>query len=391
MIHRYLLENGHRITEQAQDADFIIINTCGTLDRNRDESIALYEKYLTAKKPDTKIILFGCLIKIDGERLRNLNASLVGFTDGKILDEFFSQTKKYDQMTPYCDKQTRNLLCNSAGHLDFSAHHNFIVSRLFLPFSKKMKSNYNRFIQGLDHSDKILVEVSKGCLGNCHYCPIKKAKGTLKSRPPEEILSDIRQMAGSSTNLFLVADDCSCYGLDIDTNIFELIHDIRDEFPGLSIQMNYISPNQLIKNEKLYTELVSTSQISYVTIPLQSGSQKILTAMNRFYDPKKAISIIEGIKNLSPETIIEGHFIVGYPGETILDFIKTLLISLYFDYPLSFPYSDTKGVISYTLPHKKSKATKYLRVFLMTAVANWIVFYRLLTITQRKETHAVPE
>jgi len=378
MIHRYLEENGHSITQEAKDADFIIINTCGTLEQMREASVALYNRYRTIKKQDAKIILFGCLIKIDEKRVRPLNATLVSFSDGNILDDFFFRTAKFDQMTPYCDQRTRNLLCDTAGHLDFSGHHNFYLSRLFLPFSQKMKSNYDRFIQGLDHYDKILVEISRGCLGNCHYCPIKKAKGPLKSRPIDEILSDIRRMASSSKNLYLVADDCSCYGLDIRTNIFQLLHAIHNQFPQLSLQINYISPNQLIQHGDLYSDLVSTSQLSYVTIPLQSGSQKVLATMNRFYDPKEAVAIIRQIKNRSPGTIIEGHFIVGYPGETTIDFLKTLMSSLYFDYPLTFPYSDSEDVKSHALPHKKSKATKYLRAFVMTVLANWIVFYRLL-------------
>ena len=384
MIYRYLTENGHHITDQVKEADFIIINTCGYHENQREASVALYKKYESAKKPDAKIILFGCMVKIDEERLRPLDATRVSLTDGAILDDFFANTKKFDRITPHCDTQTRNTLCHTVGHLDFSHHQNFYVSRLFLPFSQTMKTNYKRFIQGLDHGGKILVEVSRGCLGNCHYCVIKKAKGTLKSRSTEAILSDIQQMSGSSQELFLVADDCSCYGLDIKTDIFQLLHAIHAEFPALSVQINYISPNLLIKNEQRYAELVSTSQISYVTIPLQSGSSKILTAMTRCYDPDHALKIIQKIKHLSPDTILEGHFIVGYPGETTRDFIKTLLASLHFDYPLSFPYSETKGTVSATLPHKKSRTTKYLRVGLMIAVANGIVFYRLLTTPLRK-------
>ena len=379
MMYRYLLENGHRITQQVSDADFIIINTCGFHTISREISVALYNKYQAEKQPNAKIILYGCLIKIEPERVKSLDAQLVDFTDGKILDNFFFKTKRFDEMTSYCDSTTRNILCNTSGHLDFSSHQNFFLSRLMFPFSKIMKMNYDRFIQGLDHQNKMVVEVSRGCVGNCHYCVIKKAKGALKSRPIDAILSDIRRMYDPSKTLYLVGDDCSCYGMDIHTTIFELIHRIQDEFPHLAIQINYISPNILVKFEQHYIDLVKTSQIGYVTIPLQSGSMKIVHAMNRFYDPHEVIAIIHKIKRLSPTTLIEGHFIVGYPGETTIDFIKSLLASFHFDYPIPLLYSDNIGVKSSTLPHKKSAATKYLRVFLMFMVTNCIVFYRLLT------------
>jgi len=377
MIYRYLVENGQNITQEADKADFIIINSCGYHQQLRDASVALYEKYKIIKKPDAKIIMYGCLVKIDEELLKTLDLYPIGFDDGEILDNLFFKKKKFSEMTERCDSDTRNKISHTTDYLNFTRHSNFFLSTLFMPFSRKMKSKYNRFVFGIDHYNKILVEVSRGCLGNCHYCTIKKAKGNLKSRNIEAIISDIKSIYDSTKTLFLVADDCSSYGLDIGLNIFQLLKRIHQEFPNLEVQINYISPNLLAKFHNEYIELFKESPISYVTIPLQSGSNKIIKNMNRSYDALQVAEIIKEIKKISPKTLFEGHFIIGYPGENFIDFLKSVYITKYFDYPLAFIYSDTKGTKSYTLPNKKGYITKSFRLLIISAFINLVVFYKL--------------
>lgn len=379
MIQRYLTENGHQVTSDEHEADVIIINTCGYHEVLRDVSIALYEKYHT-RNPDKKILLYGCLVNIKDDRLQNIAADLVGFSDDALFDSLFMRTTPFQRFTPYCDR-SRSTPCETPQLLPIP---NSFLTRLLLPWSKTMKADYDHLMSARDYQNKMVVQISTGCLGNCHYCAIKKAKGALKSRPIDAILADIRKMDNPSAPLYLVADDCSCYGLDIGTDLFHLISRIHEAFPTLSIQISYISPNLLLSNQEKYEALLADSPITYVTIPLQSGSQNILAAMNRHYDPKEVIVAVKKLRRISPDILIEGHFIVGYPGETLLDFLKSLALSRYFDFPLSFSYSETKDVKSASLPGKKSEATKDIRNLVMTVAANGIVAYRLLKRGSRK-------
>lgn len=379
MIYRYLLKNNHRIINDSSKADFIIINSCGFHKKTRDASINLYNKLNNKKKQNAKIIMFGCLIKIDNERLQSLNLIQIDFNDNELLDKYFFQNTKYNEMTPHCDTKTREVILQEESNPDFSKYPNFFLSRKFLRISPKTKSNYEHLLFGMDHNDKLLVEISRGCIGNCYYCTIKKTKGQLKSRKVEEIILDIKSIYDPTKILFLAADDCSCYGLDIDTNIFQLINRIENEFPGLSFQMNYLSPNLLDKFSKDYIELFSRSNILFITIPMQSGSNKIIRNMNRNYDSRRIFKIIKQIKKVSPKTLIEGHFIIGYPGETSFDFFKTIFATVYFDYPIALIYSDSKGVKSSTLPKKKSSITKYLRFLIITFFINFVILFKFLT------------
>jgi len=103
MIYRYLIENGHKITQDAKKADFIIINSCGYHQEKRDASVNIYQKYNAIKNQDTKIIMYGCIVKIDEELLRTLDLYPIGFNDGKILDDFFFQKKYFEDIHEPCD------------------------------------------------------------------------------------------------------------------------------------------------------------------------------------------------------------------------------------------------------------------------------------------------
>jgi len=379
MIYRYLLENNHKIVNDISKADFIIINSCGFHEKTRNTSINHYNKLHDKKKQNAKIIMFGCLIRIDNERLRSLDLIQIDFNDSELLDKYFYQNTKFNEMTPHCDSKTREEILGEESDPDFSKYPNFFLSRKFLRFSPKIKSNYERLLYGMDHTDKLLVEISKGCLGNCHYCTIKKTKGQLKSRKIEDIISDIKSIYDPTKTLFLAADDCSCYGLDIGTNIFQLINRIENEFPGLTFQMNYLSPNLLDKFSKEYIGLFNRSKILFITIPMQSGSNKIIRNMNRNYDSRRIFKIIKQIKKISPKTLIEGHFIIGYPGETLFDFLKTVFATIYFDFPIALIYSDAKGVKSATLPKKKSPTTKYFRFLIITFFINIVILFKFLS------------
>lgn len=378
MIYRYLLENGHTITTNAQIADFIIINSCGYHQDLREKSVALFQTYHAMKKPNSQIIMYGCLVNIDNEKVSSLDLLPVSFTDHHLLDEIFFQTKKFEKMTPCCDSETRNLLIQRSKDLNILNHPNFLLSRFFLPFSHTMKTNYARMIRGLDHHNKILVQISQGCLGHCSYCAIKKAKGHLRSRNIDEIIEDITKMYSDSKILYLVADDCSSYGFDIGTDLFQLLETIHQKFPKLPIQISYVSPNFLVKFYDKYQKLFQQVSIPYTTIPFQSGSNKIIKRMDRSYDTHQVVEVINKIKKVSPHTYFEGHFIVGFPGETVADFLKSLFTLHYFDYPIALRYSESKGTKSASFPQKKSEMTKQLRYSIMTFFINIIILHKLI-------------
>jgi tRNA A37 methylthiotransferase MiaB len=342
-IYRFLIENGHIITSIPSKADFIIISSCGVLKNFENRTVGLYHKYYPITNKKTKIIIYGCLVKTNWKKLQDLDILAIGPDDDYKLNDLFFSNIKFESINPICSEETKKeIIGNRETHVWMKSKC-FIATRLFLPFSRNLKKKYYQILKDLTHSDRMFVEISKGCIGNCSYCIIKKAKGNLRSRKINDIIHDIEEIYDPSKTLFLVADDCGCYGKDIGSDLTELINQINKKFPNITIDLNYLNPEVMQRDPKEQLSLFKNANFKYVIIPIQSGSNKIIKKMNRRYDPKRILKITDQIKKISPSTILYAHFIVGFPGENIIDFIKTLCSTLHFDIPLPFKYIPMKG------------------------------------------------
>jgi len=100
--------------------------------------------------------------------------------------------------------------------------------------------------------------------------------------------------------------------------------------------------------------------------------------MKRRYDIKKVIKIVKEIKKNSPNTLIYSHFIIGYPGESWVDFFKTMICCLHFDLPIVISYSEHEGADSVALPNHKSRSTIILRDNISNFFLNFVVLYKFL-------------
>ncbi|MCX6667985.1 MAG: radical SAM protein [Euryarchaeota archaeon] len=378
-IYRYILENGHEITAKPSEADFIIINSCGFIREREELSVSLFENYYSRRKENAKIIMFGCLVKIDNEKINSLDLIPIDFNEGVKFDEIFYTKIKFEGISPYCDEKTTEKLSVAKKTLQESEIISFSLSRVMSHFSKKVRLNYNNIIDRVKFKDKILVEICSGCIFKCSYCVIQKTKGVVRSRKIEDILSDIEKLYDPSKNLFLVADDCGSYGIDIKTNLFDLLYEIKKRYPDLKIELDAINPYWLEKYPDDYIKLFSEFNISYATIPVQSGSNRIIKDMNRNYDIKKIQNIVKRIKGVSPKTAIYTHFIICYPGEKFIDFLKTLYCSMYFDLPIVLVYSGHKGSTISDLFGFGSRFARAYRLNFFIWFLNFVVFYKLLT------------
>ncbi len=163
----------------------------------------------------------------------------------------------------------------------------------------------------------------------------------------------------------------------MDLNLIDLIYEINEKYPDLEINLNYLNPAYLEKDYMRYIELFSKINVGLLIFPVQSGSQNIIRKMNRKYNIEKVLKIVDQIKIVSPNTIFYTLFIIGFPGESTLDFIKTLLVSRHFDYPVAFKYSDIKDTSSSKLFYKKSKFVVLIRWIVFIIIINYTIFYNL--------------
>ena len=223
---------------------------------------------------------------------------------------------------------------------------------------------FNKIVERHNGKGNFFVKIGEGCVGNCSYCIIKKAKNRIISRKIEDILLDIKNNIDEQKekNIVLIADDCGSYGIDIGTNIIELLFQIGNHFPSLGIDIYYLYPKWIEKMGNKLLNIFKQVNINSINIPIQSGSLKVLKSMNRSYDLERIFQFINMLKKISPETMVFTHYLVGFPGESFKDFLKTISTIPYFHNFYPFAYSSRKGTKSNEFPNEIPNIMKRIRV-----------------------------
>ena len=340
-VKNLFLINGY-VEEDIEKSDYIIINTCSFL-KTKEEYFMNYIKNISSNlKKNQKIIVVGCLPSIRKNDLLKMNNNIITF--GRDLDtikEYFVFKKNIkSKATTVYDK---------------------------LPLKKEVLYQFNRYILRSKHieyrlkRDKVCyLQISSGCRGKCTYCS-EKFTTRLKSRSINEILLAINDGIERGYKLFgLNSDDASAYGKDIDSSLEELLSEVVKIKNNISISIPEFNPNGL--TEKVI-EFLKDKKFIYITVPIQSGSQKILNEMQRPYQIDDVIEKIKRIKENNKKIKINTHVIVGFPGETKEDFNKTLdVIKLgLFDRVKVFMYNDRPNTLASKMTNKISDEVKKQR------------------------------
>ncbi|WAC05460.1 MAG: tRNA (N(6)-L-threonylcarbamoyladenosine(37)-C(2))-methylthiotransferase [Methanoregula sp.] len=171
-----------------------------------------------------------------------------------------------------------------------------------------------------------IIQIAQGCFGHCSYCIARVARGPLKSFPEQEILERIRaSVTSGAAEIQLTAQDVSAYGQDTGTSLAQLLNGI-DEVPGTYfVRVGMMNPVSVIK---ILDDLIDAFAIKkifrFIHVPVQSGSDRILEGMGREYTCEDFEFIIAAFRKKYPEITVATDMIVGFPGETEEDFLKSL-------------------------------------------------------------------
>lgn len=267
-------------TTKEKDAEIIVINTCGVKEQTENK---IY-KYITDSilpLKNKEIIVCGCLVDINSEKLRKLlpKAKFFGIKDKQKLVSYLEKNKP------------------------------------------KLK---NKKIEKPEITKAIII--ANGCLGNCSYCAVKFARGKLESKPIKKIVAEIKDAIDSGTKeILLTAQDTACYGLDIDTNIVELLKEASKINGNFKIRLGMGNPQHLKKYKKEIVEIFKSEKIyKFLHVPVQSGSDSVLRKMNRYYTKKEYLELVNYFRKNIKELTLATDIIVGFPTETEKDFKETL-------------------------------------------------------------------
>lgn len=332
-----LKDNNYTVTNDLNEANIIIVNTCGFIDKAKEESIeAIWEMTKYKRYGKCKyLILSGCL----AERYPKELMDEIPEVDGII------GTGNIKYIATIIDE-----LNNNKGKIIKIGN----INEKYLEGVKRISFNPTEY-----------VRISEGCNNNCTYCIIPKLRGKYRSRSMEDIINEVKYLADNGVKeIILIGQNTSDYGIDLyGKYCLNKLLDNLNRIDGIQwIRILYLYPdnfnNDLIKsirdNEKV---------VKYVDIPLQHVNNRILKLMNRKTTKEKIISLITKLREEIPDIVIRTTFIVGFPGEKdeefneLVDFIKYIK----FERLGVFPYSREEGTPAYKLPNQIPEKIKILR------------------------------
>ena len=334
--------NGYNEELTMDKAKYIIVNTCSFLKTKEDYFMNYINKLSKEINNNQYLVIIGCLPSIRKEELLKIHPNIITF--GRDIDEI----KKYFKF----DKNIKSKATNVCDKL---------------PLKKELIYDFNKYILRSKHIEYRLkrnkvcyLQISSGCRGKCAYCS-EKFTTKLKSRTINEIIDAIKDGIERGYKLFgLNSDDASAYGTDINSSLQELLNEIIKIKEDIYFSIPEFNPNGINKE---IINCLKDKRFIYITVPIQSGSQRILNLMKRPYKINNVIKNIKEIKTNNKKIKINTHVIVGFPGETEEDFNKTLeIIKLgLFDRVKVFMYNDRPNTEASIMENKISNEEKIRR------------------------------
>ena len=359
-----LQQSGYQITANAEEADTVVVNTCGFIDSAKKESI---EAILEAARLKTdgkaqRLIVAGCLVERYRDELR---------AEMPEVDAFIG-TSQINDILRVCDPQTNTRMLPVIPLGNQSATYLYDEST---PRVLATPSHY------------AFIKIAEGCDRPCAFCFIPQMRGYFRSRRFGSIVAEAHQLAEEGVKeLILVAQDSSRYGEDLGKQD-ALAHLLRElsHTDGIEwVRVMYTYPTH-ISDGFLDVLAEEPKAVKYLDMPLQHASQNVLKLMKRGGNRESLERLVERVRKRVPNIAVRTTFITGFPGETEEDFNELLVFirNIEFDRVGVFTYSDEEGTPAFNLPNKiDPKIAKRRRDRLMKEQA---------TISRRKNRARIGE
>ena len=330
-----LLENEIDIVDSIEDADVIIVNTCYVKLPTENKVVYKIQK-LQNDFPDKKIIVSGCMVEIDPEKLEEIgpNCSWIGPHQLNKSADVVNAT--------YCGEVIRET-----------------------GFSKESKVGVPKLT---DDSLIHIIQICEGCLGACTFCCTRFARGPLNSYPIADIVAEAKEaIENGACEIQLTAQDTAAFGRDSGEKLSDLIKEVANLDGDFRVRVGMMHPKNVLDSVDEIIDAIKHPKVyNFIHLPIQSGSDKVLSEMRRGHTIEQYLDILSKFKREIPDLTLAVDIIVGYPTETDEDF--ELTVKLLHDIKPSLihlsKYQHRKGAISSSLkeiPHETmKKRSKFL-------------------------------
>jgi threonylcarbamoyladenosine tRNA methylthiotransferase MtaB len=360
-IERQLLQRGCNLASEAAAADFVVVNTC-TVTASADTQARDAIRKLHAANPAARLIVTGCYAQRAPEELAALPgvAWVVGNSHKPQIPDLLESIASNQ-----IPSQSNDFFPAAALHcVSTVPFHSFVGAQHPAPQLGKILAGdiFDRteflsapVLGGESNHTRPTLKIQDGCNSRCSYCVIPFVRGKSRSLPPYTVIQEIQRLSESGyREIVLSGINLGTYGRDLSPRVeFEdLLRRILDESSVEHLRISSIEP--LDVTQDLVNLFASTDRIAqHFHMPLQSGSDRILAAMHRWYRAEHYARRVELIHERLPHAAIGADVIAGFPGETEDDHATTLAFieSLPFTYLHVFSFSKRPGTKAASLPN----------------------------------------
>ena len=357
-----ILENEYRPVDSAEAADLVLINTCSVRDKPEQKLYSLLGRMneLKETKPEMMIGVCGCVAQQEGQQIlkRSKSVDFVFGTHNLSLVPSLIQLRKKGAPPQAAVDYREDWEELPLGFAEVD------------PSKNAQKNHVTAF-----------VSISRGCNKSCSYCIVPVTRGPEVSRSQDEILREVRiAVHRGSKEIVLLGQTVNSYGLDLTPRLsFVSLLEKVAAIEGVE-RIRFTSPHPQEIRQDFIDFVVSNPKVCrHVHMPLQSGSDTILKAMNRNYRRSKYLRIIDALKAKVPDMAITTDVIVGFPGESERDFQDTLEVMdlVQFDNIYSFAFSVRPGTAAAQMAETLSQEEKLARLQILQAKQEEIMNVRM--------------
>lgn len=319
----------YSLCDDIDAADVVIINSCAFIQSATEESIEVILQTAQEWLPQDKsrhILVAGCLPSRYGQELN----------------------KEFEEVSAFLRVVDEQTICST-------------IERL-----TGVPAGFDEYaITPVAQASYAYIKIADGCNKTCAYCTIPSIRGRYKSKPLDEIISEVNGLVAQGVSEFiLIAQDTTEYGSDLDDGrtLIDVI-DCVGAIEGVKrVRIMYLQPDGV--SDELIEALARNAHVChYIEMPLQHASKSVLRAMNRRGDGNEFRSLISKLRTAMPDVVLRTTVIVGFPGETDEDFeeLKDFIEDVEFDYVGIFPYSPEEGTPGASLPNQIDEDVKMAR------------------------------
>ncbi|KAL7576950.1 hypothetical protein ACA910_006707 [Epithemia clementina (nom. ined.)] len=394
-VHSGLLQ----ITQSMDEADYLVVNTCGFLESARQEAKDVIQELIEAKRPQSKLIVTGCMVNLHKDQILNDYPQVDSVLGAGSIDKIVDTIRMLESVNSNEDfTSTSTTATTSRDYYSPRAERQSFLAQGDTPRVLATPPHY------------AYIKIAEGCKKQCSFCIIPKIKGKLQSKPLDQIVGEFQVISQRASEIILIAQDLGDYGKDLQqtlplstttttthdnqkVNLASLLKGLlsASDDPDLWLRLMYLYPDEI--TPEIVDIMEADSRICrYLDMPIQHSHNDMLRLMRRKTSAEEIKSTIRTLRQRLPGMHIRTSLMVGFPGETeehfehLLDFVREMEL----ENVGAFIYSNEARAMSSRLPNHvpdEIKEERYDRLM----QTQWEIVQRKQEAMRHSRLHVVIE